>query len=67
MGSATREALAASKAELTALGKIDLATVSEIFAVGRVIGNSVHLRAFLSDSSADESKKKGALHAVFKA
>lgn len=65
MGSATREALAASKAELSALGSVDLATVSEIFAVGRVIGTSAQLRGILSDTSTEEAQKKGALLAVF--
>ena len=65
MGSATREALAASKAELSAIGSVDLATVSEIFSVGRVIGNSAQLRGILADTSTEEAQKKGALHAVF--
>ena len=65
MGSATREALAASQAELSALGNIDLATVGEIFAVGRVIGTSAQLRSILSDSSTESGQKKAALHAVF--
>lgn len=65
MGSATREALAASKAELSALGAVDLATVSELFSVVRVIGESAQLRGILSDTSMESAQKQGALRAVF--
>ena len=40
MGSATREALASSKKALSDLGTTDLTTVREIFAAGRVVGDS---------------------------
>jgi F-type H+-transporting ATPase subunit delta len=65
MGSATREALSASKAELSALGSVNLATADELFAAGRVIGDSSQLRSILSDSSTDPEEKQGALRAVF--
>jgi F-type H+-transporting ATPase subunit delta len=65
MGSATREALAASKADLSALGTVNLATADELFAAGRVIGDSSQLRSILSDSSTDPAEKQGALKAVF--
>ncbi|MET4781908.1 F0F1 ATP synthase subunit delta [Glaciihabitans sp. UYNi722] len=65
MGSATRGALAASRAELSTLGKVDLATASELFSAGRVIGESSQLISILSDSAIESDEKQAALKAVF--
>ncbi len=65
MGSATREALAASRAELSALGKGDLATAEQLLSAGRVIGSSAQLQAVLSDPSTDGDAKRGLISGVF--
>lgn len=65
MGSATREALAASRAELSSMGTIDLATAEELFSAGRIIGSSAQLEAMLTDTSADVSQKRAIITAVF--
>ena len=51
MGSATREALSASKAAVSG-AKADVATGEQLLSAGRVIGDSAQLLAALSDSSA---------------
>jgi F-type H+-transporting ATPase subunit delta len=66
MGSATREALAASRAALAAHAEwADLATGENLFDAGRVIGDSSQLLAALGDSSADASHKTALVRAVF--
>jgi len=66
VGSATREALGATRSALAGLGGSGtLATGEELFAAGRVIGDSAQLRAALSDPSADPSNKRGIVDAVF--
>lgn len=65
MGSATREALAASRAELSTLGTVELATASELFSAGRVIGESSQLISMLTDSSMTSDEKGAILTAVF--
>lgn len=65
MGSATRGALAASRAELSSLGTVDLATASELFAAGRIIGESSQLISILSDTATEPVEKQAALRAVF--
>lgn len=65
MGSATREALAASRAELSAIGAVDLATADELFFAGRTAGESAQLRSILSDTSTDAAEKHTVLAAVF--
>lgn len=65
MGSATRGALAASRAELASLGTVDLATASELFSAGRIIGESSQLISILSDSAIEPDEKQAALKAVF--
>ncbi|MBK4347495.1 F0F1 ATP synthase subunit delta [Lacisediminihabitans changchengi] len=73
MGSATREALSAARAELSALGTVTLATAEELFSAGRIIGASSQLLTLLSESnggtgaqdSADDADKKAAVTAVF--
>ena len=65
MGSATREALAQSKKALSDLERVDLATVAELFAAGRVVGDSGQLRSLLADPSADASTKATIVDRVF--
>ncbi|MGV8884122.1 MAG: F0F1 ATP synthase subunit delta [Microbacteriaceae bacterium] len=66
MGSATREALSASRTALSALGaKTDLSVGEELLAAGRVIGDSAQLRAALADPSAESAAKVSVVDAVF--
>jgi F-type H+-transporting ATPase subunit delta len=65
MGSATREALAAARAELSSLGKVDLAIADELFSAGRIIGGSAQLTSMLADTSTDADEKLAVLKAVF--
>jgi F-type H+-transporting ATPase subunit delta len=65
MGSATRGALAASRAELSSLASVDLATASELFSAGRIIGESSQLISILSDAAIEPAEKQAALRAVF--
>lgn len=65
MGSATREALAAARAELSSLGKVDLAIAEELFSAGRIIGGSAQLTSMLADTSTDADEKRAVLKAVF--
>jgi F-type H+-transporting ATPase subunit delta len=65
MGSATREALTASRAELSAIGTVDLATADELFFAARTVGESAQLRSILSDTSTDAAQKHAVLAAVF--
>jgi F-type H+-transporting ATPase subunit delta len=73
MGSATREALSAARAELSALGTVTLATAEDLFSAGRIIGGSLPLLTLLSETNggtgaqdgADATDKKAAVRAVF--
>ncbi|MFC5929071.1 F0F1 ATP synthase subunit delta [Cryobacterium melibiosiphilum] len=66
MGSATREALATSRAALAASGgSTDLATGESLFSAGRVIGKSSQLLAALADPAAEPSAKTTLVRAVF--
>jgi F-type H+-transporting ATPase subunit delta len=65
MGSATREALAASRAELSSAGSADLATADELFSAGRIIGGSAQLISMLTDTATDATQKQAILAAVF--
>ncbi len=65
MGSATREALAASRKGLTAMGPVGLTTADELFSAGRIIGSSAQLSSLLSDTSLDDAEKRSILGAVF--
>jgi F-type H+-transporting ATPase subunit delta len=68
MGSATKEAISASKAALAAIGtKADLATGEQLFSAGRVIGDSAQLLAALADPSAESAAKSGVIDTVFSA
>ena len=65
MGSATREALAASRAALDELGRADLSVAEGLLAAGRIIGESKQLRAALTDTEADAAQKRALVDAVF--
>jgi F-type H+-transporting ATPase subunit delta len=66
MGSATRVALGAAKDRLAALGsRADLATGEELFAAGRIIGDSSHLLGALSDPGAESSAKTALVEKLF--
>ncbi len=66
MGSATREALATSRAALSVPGgTTDLATGESLFGAGRVIGSSSQLLSALGDAAADAAAKVTLVRAVF--
>lgn len=66
MGSTTRDALAASRAALAAIGgTVDLATAEQLLAAGRIIGDSSQLQSILSDPGSESASKVAALKAVF--
>ncbi len=64
MGSATREALSASKAAVSG-AKADVATGEQLLSAGRVIGDSAQLLAALSDSSAEAASKTAVIDSLF--
>lgn len=66
MGSASREALASAKAELSAIGSgADLATGEQLFAAARIVAESGQLRGVLADPSADPAAKQVLVTRVF--
>ncbi|MRG61452.1 F0F1 ATP synthase subunit delta [Agromyces sp. CFH 90414] len=65
MGSATREALAGTRAALAGVGGGGLQAADELLAAARVIGRSSQLRSALLDSEADEAQKRALVEAVF--
>jgi len=66
MGSATRVALEEAEARLASLGSgVDLATGEELFAAGRVIGDSAQLRAALADHAVDGAAKAALVRRLF--
>jgi len=65
MGSATRGALAASRAALGELGRAELTVAEDLLAVGRVVGASSQLRSALTDNEADVAQKRALVQAVF--
>ncbi len=66
MGSATREALASSRAALAAQGSTaDLATGESLLNAGRVIGESSQLLSALADPAVDDAAKAALVRAVF--
>jgi F-type H+-transporting ATPase subunit delta len=66
MGSASREALAASKRALAALGDgADLATAQDLLRADRLIGESGQLRAVLGDPTADAEAKSTLVSRIF--
>jgi F-type H+-transporting ATPase subunit delta len=68
MGSATREAIAAVRATLSAQGaSASLATGEQLLSAGRVIGDSSALLSLLADPSADAAVKTGVVAEIFAA
>ncbi|MFP7832914.1 F0F1 ATP synthase subunit delta [Marisediminicola sp. LYQ134] len=66
MGSATRQALESSRAELSALSDgVDLATAEQLFAATRAIGGSLQLRALLADAATEAADKRTIAERVF--
>lgn len=66
MGSTTRDAIAASRAALAAIGgTVDLATAEQLLAAGRIIGESAQLQSILTDPATEPARKVDALKAVF--
>ena len=65
MGSATREALSASRASLDAVAKPSLELAEQLFSAGRIIGESTQLRTILTETNGDPENKTNALTAVF--
>ncbi|QYH36550.1 F0F1 ATP synthase subunit delta [Salinibacterium sp. M195] len=66
MGSATREALVAAKGALSSLtAKNSLATGTELFEAGRVVGGSAQLRSALADPAAAAKDKTAIVGSVF--
>jgi F-type H+-transporting ATPase subunit delta len=65
MGSATRGAIAASKAALAAVAKTDVATGEQLLTAGRIIGDSSALLATLGDHSTDASVKTSIVDKLF--
>jgi F-type H+-transporting ATPase subunit delta len=64
MGSATREALSASKAAVSG-AKADVTTGEQLLSAGRVIGDSAQLLAALADPSAEAASKTAVIDALF--
>ncbi|GAA0996183.1 F0F1 ATP synthase subunit delta [Subtercola frigoramans] len=69
MGSATREALASSKNALAGLPApaLTVSTGEDLFAAGRIIGESAQFRSLLGDPSTDSSQKSALVSGVFQA
>jgi F-type H+-transporting ATPase subunit delta len=66
MASSTRQAIAAAKEAIKPLlASADLNFAAELFAIAEAIASSVQLRNILSDPSAENAAKQGALNAVF--
>lgn len=66
MGSASRQAIAASKSALAGLGaKANLALGEQLFAAGRAFAESAQLRAVLADPAIENSAKDALLGKVF--
>jgi F-type H+-transporting ATPase subunit delta len=65
MGSATRGALAGTRAALAELGRADLRVAEDLLAASRAIGGAHHLRSALIDNEADAAQKRALVAAVF--
>ena len=65
MGSATRQALAGSRAALVELGRADLKVAEDLLAAERIIGSSSQLRSALTDTDTDAAQKRALVEAVF--
>lgn len=65
MGASTRTALAAATAQLDAVKDVKLTTGEQLLAAGRAIAGSAQLRAVLTDSSVDASRKSDLIGRLF--
>ena len=66
MASSTRQSLASARAALQPLlANAELSLASQLFAVAGAVAGSAQLRNLLSDPSAEEKAKSGAVSAVF--
>ena len=65
MGSATRGALAGTRATLAELGRADLTVAEDLLAASRVIGGTHQLRHALVDNEADAAEKRALVAAIF--
>ena len=65
MGSASRQALIQSRKALAAGSKVDVATASALFGVGRAIAESGQLASLLADPASTAKAKTEVLTAVF--
>ena len=65
MGSATTQALSATRAALNAAPAVDLDTARELFAAARIIGDVSHLSGALADSTADPATRTRLVTDVF--
>lgn len=65
MGSATREALALSRAALADAGTPSLAGAEELLAAARAIGGSAQLRGLLADPELDAERKQALIESIF--
>ncbi len=65
MGSATRGAIADSRAALAELGRAELSVAEDLLAVGRVVAASSQLRSALTDTEAELAQKRALVTSVF--
>jgi F-type H+-transporting ATPase subunit delta len=65
MGSATREALAGTRAELASVGRAELPVAGDLLAATRVIAATPQLRTALTDNEADRAVKRSLIERVF--
>jgi F-type H+-transporting ATPase subunit delta len=65
MGSATRGALAGTRAELAAVGRAELPVAGDLLAASRVIGATPHLRTALTDNEAGVAEKRALIERIF--
>ena len=65
MGSATREALAGTRAALAGIGRAELQAADDLLAASRVIGATPQLRTALTDTEADGAQKRALVEQVF--
>lgn len=65
MGSATREALAGTRAALAGIGPAELQAADDLLAATRVIGSTPQLRTALMDAEAESAQKRALVQQVF--
>lgn len=65
MASSTRQARLAIQQKLDGMGSVDLQLAFELFAISNALQQSSQLRSLLSDPSAEQQNKDGAVNKVF--